>query len=355
MSQYMNPRFSLFDAYTPGEQPQDRQYLKLNTNESPYPPAPGVQRAVTAEAVQRLRLYNDPECSKLTQKLAETTGLKAENILCGNGSDELLAFAFQAWGHQGAAFPDVSYGLYPVLADLYDVKAVKVPLREDYSIDDRDYLGLPQGLIVIANPNAPTGLSLLPRQLAHIAEENPGSVVLVDEAYVDFGGQSCLPLIGRYDNLAVVQTFSKSRSLAGARLGFVAAPAALIKDLRKLKNAFNPYNVNSLTQMLGLAALKEKEYYQLQSRAIQQARESTRDALGHLGFRVLPSQANFLFAAHPQIGGEALYLALKKRGILVRYFSAPRTRAWVRITVGTREQMEELLTAIRQIIGGIRP
>jgi len=353
MSRFMGARYSLFDAYTPGEQPQDRRYIKLNTNESPYPPSPKVRQALNADEVEALRLYPDPECGALRASMAAQLGLDENQLLCGNGSDELLSFAFMAWGSRGAAFADVTYGLYRVLADLHQVKVTIVPLREDFALDDRDYLGLNR-LIVIANPNAPTGMALKPRQLAYIAEQNPDGVVLVDEAYVDFGAESCLPLIGRYDNLCVVQTYSKSRSLAGARLGFVAGPAELIRDLKKIKNAINPYNVSRLTQRAGIAAMEDEDYYLLNARAIMQARDNTARALQAMGFEVLPSRANFLFARHAGIGGAALYMALKKRGVLVRHFGAERIKDYIRISVGSQEQMTAFLDAVREIMGGIK-
>ena len=353
MSRFMGARYSLFDAYTPGEQPQDRRYIKLNTNESPYPPSPKVRQALNADEVEALRLYPDPECGALRASMAAQLGLDENQLLCGNGSDELLSFAFMAWGGRGAAFADVTYGLYRVLADLHQVKVTNVPLRDGFALDDRDYLGLNR-LIVIANPNAPTGMALKPRQLAYIAEQNPDGVVLVDEAYVDFGAESCLPLIGRYDNLCVVQTYSKSRSLAGARLGFVAGPAELIRDLKKIKNAINPYNVSRLTQRAGIAAMEDEDYYLLNARAIMQARDNTARALQAMGFEVLPSRANFLFARHAGIGGAALYMALKKRGVLVRHFGAERIKDYIRISVGSQEQMTAFLDAVREIMGGIK-
>ena len=352
MSRFMQQKYSLFDAYTPGEQPQDRQYLKLNTNESPFPPSPAVLRCIRQADIEEQRLYSDPECSALREALAGSLGCAPGQILCGNGSDELLSFAFMAWGGRGVAFADVSYGLYQVLANLHGLKALKVPLRADYQLDDRDYLSLNR-LIVIANPNAPTGMALPARRLALIAEQNPDSVVLVDEAYVDFGGESCIPLALKLENLCVVQTFSKSRAMAGARLGFAVGPAPLIRDLQKIKNAINPYNVSRLTQLMGRAALQDPEHFRMQCRAIMQNRESTRLALQGLGFEVLPSQANFLFARHAGMDGAALYLALKKRGVLVRHFTGERTRAFIRITVGSREQRAALLSALQEIIGGL--
>lgn len=353
MSRFLAPRYSLFDSYVPGEQPRDRQYLKLNTNESPFAPAPGVLKAIHADHMATLRLYPDPECTQLREAIAAQYGLKAEQVLCGNGSDELLNFAFMAWGQHGAAFADVTYGLYQVLCDLHGVRATRVPLRADYVMDDRDYLNQHK-LIVLANPNAPTGFAMLPRQVAHIAESNPNHVVLVDEAYVDFGADSCVPLLNRYDNLVVVQTTSKSRGLAGLRLGYALGPAPLIRDLNKLKNAINPYNVDSLAQQAGLQAMQEAEHYRMQARAVMQVRDSTRDALLGLGFEVLPSKTNFLFARFSGMGGEALYLGLKRRGMLVRHFQGERTRDFIRVTIGTKEQMAAFLAAVREMTGGKR-
>ncbi len=347
----MAPRYSLFDPYVPGEQPQDKQYLKLNTNESPFVPAPGVLKAVDQATMARLRLYQDPECTLLRQAIGDHYGVKPQQVLCGNGSDDLLSFCVMAWGGDGAAFPDITYGLYQVHCALHGVDALRVPLRPDYTLDDRDYLGLNR-LIFLANPNAPTGMAVLPRQVAHIAEANPRHVVVVDEAYVDFGADSCVPLIDRYDNLVVIQTMSKSRALAGLRLGYALGPVPLIRDLQKIKNAINPYNVGLLAQVAGRAAIAEQDHYLLQARGVRDTRDSASDALEALGFQVLPSLANFLFARHPAMAGEALYLALKKRDILVRHFTGERTRDFVRITIGTREQMDTLLSALRDMLGG---
>lgn len=351
MSKFMQPRYALFDTYSAGEQPHDRDYVKLNTNEAPYPPGPRVLACLKQEDVAALRLYADPECGALCQALAGFYGLKADQLLCGNGSDELLNLCFMAWGGEGAAFPDMTYGFYQVLADVHGMDARVVPLRADYRLDDRDYLGLGR-LIVIANPNAPTGLAIEPRQVALIAESNPGHVVVVDEAYVDYGARSCVPLILTHDNIAVVHTYSKSRSLAGGRLGYAMAPAPLIRDLRKLKNAISPYNVSGLTQKMGVAALEDRDYYALHNRAVMQTRERTARALGAQGFTVLPSLANFLFARHPAIGGEALYLALRRRGFLVRHFRGPRTSDFIRVSIGTAEQMQDFAAAAGQITGG---
>lgn len=350
MSKFLNPRFEHLEVYTPGEQPQDMVYTKLNTNESPYPAAPEVVAAIGKAEIENLRLYSDPESKPLVQKLAEVYRVQPENIFVSNGSDDILNFAFMAFaGKDGAMFPDVTYGFYQVFADLHQVQTKIVPLEEDFSIDCRKYLSQDR-MIVLANPNAQVGRALSLDQMEQIIASNPDHVVLVDEAYVDFGAESCVPLVEKYDNLLVVQTFSKSRSLAGARLGFAISSAGLIEDLNRIKYATNPYNVNRLTMAAGVAALEAQSYYSENCKKIMAAREYTRSALQKLGFTVIPSQANFLFVSHPQLDGEMLYLDLKRRGILVRHFGGSRICQYNRITIGTQEQMALLVNTIKEIL-----
>ena len=349
MSNFLNPNIERMSAYVPGEQPRDKAYIKLNTNENPYPPAPSVVAAMTAAEVEDLRLYSDPTARRLKEKLAKLYGLGPENIYVGNGSDEVLYFLFLAYGHAGAAFPDISYGFYPVFAEVCGVPATVIPLEGDFTIDPEKYHGLNR-LIVIANPNAPTGLSISLADIEGILQSNPGAVVAIDEAYVDFGGESAYPLLARYENLLVVRTFSKSRCMAGARLGYALGPAALIADLEKIKYATNPYNVNRLTMRLGEATVDAEEYYQGTCAAIIRTREAAAERLRELGFAVLPSRTNFLFVKSDKIGGGDLYAKLKDRGILVRHFSNPRISDWVRITIGTDEQMNICCDAIRSIL-----
>ncbi len=349
MSSFSCGRIRGLTPYVPGEQPQDRQYLKLNTNESPFPPPPSVVRAVEAEA-GRLQLYSDPENRRLTEALAAYAGVRPSQVLFGNGSDEVLGFAFQAFADETRPllFPDVTYGFYTVLAGLYHIPYTCVPLREDFTVDPEPYLGK-RRTVVLANPNAPTGIPLATEQIERILCADPSSVVLVDEAYVDFGGESVLPLVDRYENLLVVQTFSKSRSLAGARLGFAVGSEALIADLQAVRCSFHPYNVNRMTAAAGVASLRETDLFAQNCRTVAENREWTADRLRSLGFTVLPSKANFVFASSDRVGGEELYRKLKKRGILVRHFSAERVCAFNRITVGTRSQMERLLCAVESI------
>ena len=350
MSRFFTERLSELKPYTPGEQPQNRKYIKLNTNESPFPPSPGVRAAVADEA-ETLRLYSDPESRNLTDVLAAHYHLKPEQILVGNGSDDLLNFAFLAFcdDKHPALFPDVTYGFYPVLAQLNRVPFAEIPLKEDLSIQLKDYYGR-YGTIFLANPNAPTGLFLPPRDIELLLQENTERLVVVDEAYVEFGGESVLPMIDSYNNLLVIHTFSKSHSLAGARLGFAVGNPALIQDMNTLKYSTNPYNVNRMTSAAGIAALKENDYYQKNAAIIMNNREYTAEALRKLGFTVTDSKANFLFASTERINGGSLYQKLKERGILIRHFSLKRIDNWVRITVGSREEMDALLKETEEIL-----
>lgn len=352
MSRYLSERFAKLEAYIPGEQPKDQKYIKLNTNESPYPPSPEVFARLSGAEIGALNLYPDPTGRTLKEGLAGLYGVEAENVFLANGSDEVLNFAFMAFcdsGH-GAAFPEISYGFYPVYADLYQIPAVQVPLREDFSIDYKDYCGTGK-MTVIANPNAPTGLSIPVSEIEEILKSNPDQVVLIDEAYVDFGGESCVPLTKKYENLLVAQTFSKSRSMAGARLGFAIGDAKLIEDLEKIKFSTNPYNINRLTMAAGEAAVESNEYYMENVKKIMATRDAASEKLRDIGFTVLPSKTNFIFAKSDALGGETIYTELKKRGILVRHFGKERIKDYVRISIGTPEQMDILVEKLKEIIG----
>ena len=346
MSRFFSSKYDALEAYTPGEQPRDLQSVKLNTNESPFPPSPGVI-AAAARAAETLRLYSDPESAALTAAVAERYGVSPSQVLMTNGSDEILNFAFMAFGdaRHGFVFPDITYGFYPVFAAVNAVPFREIPLRRDFTIDVRDYCGVGQN-IVIANPNAPTGLLLSVAQIEEIVRTNPEHVVVIDEAYIDFGGESCVPLVAKYDNLLVTQTFSKSRSLAGARLGFGIGAPSLIQDLNTIQYSTNPYNVNRMTAAAGAAAIADDAYYRANARIIMENRAFTQTELQKRGFAVLDSAANFLFAKAPFADGETLYRRLKERGILIRHWNKPRIGDWCRITVGTRAQMEALLAAV---------
>jgi histidinol-phosphate aminotransferase len=350
MSKFFNPRLSGLEAYTPGEQPRDRSYIKLNTNESPYPPSKGVRKALDRKRIDALRLYCDPTATALKEELARVYDKKSSQIFVSNGSDDILNFAFLAFGADGILFPDISYGFYEVFANLHSLPFEKVPLKSDFSIDVDDYCKKNK-MVVIANPNAPTGMALPLKKIEKILKANPENVVLIDEAYVDFGGESCADLVDKYPNLLCVQTFSKSRSMAGARLGFAIASEELIADLEKIKYSTNPYDVNALTQAAGVAALQENGYYMRNCRRIIKTRNYTKKALENLGFEVLPSKANFLFAKCAQFTGLELYLLLKEKGILVRHFEKDRIKDFNRITIGSQKEMEAFIAAVEEILG----
>lgn len=352
MSRFINQKFAKLEAYTPGEQPKDMQYIKLNTNESPFPPSQSVLDAVNHAEIAKLNLYPDPVCKNLKEKLAELYSVKAENVFVSNGSDDILNFSFMAFcndSNHPVKFPAISYGFYRVYAELYGVRYEAIPLAEDFSIRVEDYLGN-NANVVIANPNAPTGLALSHDDVERIVRANPDFVVVIDEAYVDFGAESCVDLIDRYDNLLVVRTYSKSRSMAGARLGFAFGNAELIADLEKIKFSTNPYNINRLTLIAGEAAIDDDAYYMENCKTIAKTREETQKELRSLGFTCTDSRANFIFAKHESFGGKELYLALKERGILVRHFDSSKICDYNRITVGTAEQMKTLTKTIATII-----
>ena len=353
MSRFMRSQLQPLKAYVPGEQPKNMdELIKLNTNESPYPPSPAVAQAIGSADIERLRLYNDPDCGALRRALAEDLELKPEQISVGNGSDEVLYFAMMAFGERGAAFPDITYGFYTVWAKLLGMDQRIIPLEQDFSVDPSKYTGNDR-MILLANPNAPTGIALRLDQIEEILRSNPDSVVLIDEAYVDFGGESAVTLLNRYDNLLVSRTFSKSRQMAGARLGFLAGGAALIEDVEKIRNSVNPYNVDGLTQKLGIASVVDRGYFDWARAQVIDTREWTAAALRAMGFSVLPSETNFVFAKHEGLSGRDYMEALRTNGILVRWFDAPRIKDYVRITIGTAEQMQQFAQATQAILGEV--
>ncbi len=350
MSRFFTEKYSKLVPYTPGEQPKDMKYIKLNTNESPFAPSEAVIKA-SAEEAGNLQLYSDPVCTALTERLAEIHGVEFDEVLATNGSDEILNFAFMAFcdSKNPIVFADITYGFYSVFADLNNIPYEIIPLADDFSINVDDYIGINKN-IVIANPNAPTGRYLERSDVEKIVESNPNNVVIIDEAYIDFGGESAVSLIHKYENLLVTGTFSKSRSLAGGRLGFGIGNKALIADLNTIKYSTNPYNVNRMTQAAGLAALNDNKYYMDNCKIIIENRELTEKLLTELGFEVIPSKANFVFAKSDKIGGEELYIKLKAKGILVRHFTKERIKEYNRITIGTKEQMDALICAIKEIL-----
>ena len=350
MSKFLSKKYASLTPYTPGEQPKERKYNKLNTNESPFPPS---QKAIAAatEAAGSLQLYSDPEAKRLCGMLADMLGVDADCVLPTNGSDEILNFAFMAFcdGSHPAIFADITYGFYSVFAELSRVPYIIKPLCDDFTINVDDYCRN-EGTVFIANPNAPTGILLTLDEIEKIVKSNPDNVVVIDEAYIDFGGESAVQLTKKYENLLVTQTFSKSRSMAGARLGFGVACPSLIRDLNTIKYSTNPYNVNSMTMAAGIGVLSDEEYTRANCKAVMETREWTAEKLKGLGFEMTDSKANFLFAKHEGIDGGELYSKLRERGILVRHFTKDKISQYNRITVGSREQMEELVGAISEIL-----
>ena len=350
MSKFFSEKYVALTPYVPGEQPKDADYIKLNTNESPFPVPQSVIKAAEAES-GKANLYSDPECTRLVKKGAEYFGVEKDELLFTNGSDEILNFAFMAFCDEThpIVFPDITYGFYSVFARLNGIPYRTIPLKEDFSLDYRDYMHLNEN-IVIANPNAPTGLTLSVKEVEEIVKSNPDNVVIIDEAYVDFGGESCIPLVKKYDNLLVTQTFSKSRSMAGARLGVGIGSKDLISDLNTVKYSTNPYNVNRMTTAMGYQALCEDEYFKNNCKIICENREYTAAILKEMGFEVLDSKTNFLFARSEKIKGQEWYEKLKEKGVLVRHFNTERISAFNRITIGTKEQMDVFLEKTKEIL-----
>ncbi len=350
MSRFLSATQKDLVPYVPGEQPRDRSYIKLNTNESPFPPSAKAQ-AYAAQAAKSLQLYSDPNCTALTAKAAQLLGVEPENIIFTNGSDEALYFVFLAFcdGSKPAIFPDITYGFYKVYAELTHVPYTRIPLKEDFTIDIADYAGN-NATIFIANPNAPTGLLLGLDQVEAIVKANPDNIVVIDEAYIDFGGESAVTLIDKYDNLLVVQTFSKSRSMAGARLGLAIGNKALIDDMKAIKYSTNPFNVNAMTMAAGLGSLEDGEYFRSNCEKIRTNRSWTTQQLRDRGFTVLDSTSNFILAKHPLLPGKQLYLDLKAKGILIRHFDTQRLTDYIRITIGSSEEMAAFVKTIDAIM-----
>ncbi len=354
MSKFLSKEAAALEPYVPGEQPKGGILIKLNTNENPYPPAPGVVEALKNADAAALRLYSDPDCTALREAAAEFYGVKPENIIAGNGSDEVLAFAFRAFCGEGRglAFADITYGFYKVWAALYGIETTLIPLREDLSLSVDDYMAFP-GTVLMANPNAPTSLMNPLSEMRRLLEGNRERLVIVDEAYADFGGESAVSLIGEYDNLLVIQTMSKSRSLAGGRIGLAIGCESLIADLNRVKYSFNPYNVNRLSALAATEAMKDKAYLEKTLALVKAAREYTVRELRALGFYVPDSNTNFVFASSDRISGRDYCAALRERGILVRRFDSPeRIANFSRISIGTMENMEALIRATKEILEG---
>lgn len=349
MNKFVSNRLSKLVPYVPGEQPQDKKYIKLNTNESPFPPTPLIKDMIEGE-VDDLRLYSDPESKILVSTLAKYYGLKDENVFVANGSDELLAFAFMVYcgKDKGIAFPNITYGFYEVYADLYGITPSIFPLKSDFSIDVNDYINVKKN-VIIANPNAQTGLALPLSDIEKIVKSNRDYAVIIDEAYVDFGAETALPLLTKYDNLLIIRTMSKSRSLAGMRIGYALGSKALIDALQLVKYSFNSYNVDRLGNKIGALGVLDEDYFQKCTREIIRVREEAKAALRELGLTVTDSKANFFLARDNRLSGKELYTGLREKGILVRYFANSLISDYVRISIGNENQMKALVQAIKEL------
>lgn len=384
MSRFLSKASESLLPYTPGEQPQGRKFIKLNTNECPYPPSPKVAEAIlagyeeiaagcgtagAADMVEQaekaarvmppelanLRLYSDPEERVLIEAIADHYGVGTNQVIAGNGSDEILGFAFRAFCDQNAPlqFADLTYGFYPALCGLYGIPFKVVPLEEDFTLNIEPYKNCGNN-VIIANPNAPTGMNLPLSAIEEVAASNPDRVVMVDEAYVDFGGESCVSLLPKYENLVIIQTFSKSRSLAGARVGFAIANPELIADMNRIKYSFNPYNVNRLSILAGAAAMRDWDYTKECTGRICKTREKTTEALRALGFTVLDSKTNFIFAKSGDMPGKVYFDGLREAGILVRRWDSERIKDYVRISIGSEEEMETFVEETKKLVEAAR-
>jgi histidinol-phosphate aminotransferase len=351
MSKFWSPRTHELAPYTPGEQPQDTQYIKLNTNENPYPPSPLAIEAMQQAVSDDLRLYSDPQATKLKQSIADFYQVDISNVFVGNSSDEVLAHSFAGLLNHDKPllYPDISYSFYPSYINLYGINAKSIPLDDALCIDFSDY-NQDNGAIVFPSPNAPTGIAVALDEIEKLAQQHSESVILVDEAYVDFGGETAVPLTQKYANIMVVQTFSKSRSLAGLRVGFAIAPAELVEGLERVKNSFNSYPLDRIGIEGAAASMRDKAYFEQICQKIMSTREVVDKALQALGFKTLPSSSNFIFATHDKVPAEDIYLELKKQGVLVRYFKKPRIDNYLRMTIGTDEEMRVLIEKLEGII-----
>ncbi|MFB9145332.1 histidinol-phosphate transaminase [Halomonas alkalicola] len=351
MSKFWSPRVRELTPYIPGEQPRER-LIKLNTNENPYPPAPGVGAVLRDFPTDHLRLYPDPESRALREALAREFGVEVDQVFVGNGSDEVLALAFQAFfcQPQPLEMPETTYSFYPVYCRLYGVERRPLPLTADHEVDLAAFSS-DSGGAIFANPNAPTGHGHSREAIAELLGRVTDSVVLVDEAYVDFGGESAIPLVAGHSNLLVTGTFSKSRSLAGLRLGYAVGSRELIEGLTRVKDSFNSYPIDSLASAVAIAALEDHEHFEACREKVITTRERTRTRMERLGFTVLPSQANFVLVTHPAHDAAQLFAGLRERGILVRHFNTEALRDYLRITIGTEDEMESLVETLETLCG----
>ena len=357
MSKFWNDKIKEIEPYVPGEQPKDKKYIKLNTNENPYSPSKKVIEKIKSMNLEDLKLYPDPDVSELRKVIAEYFSQKIderitkEQIFVGNGSDEVLALIFMTFFNKGdkVYYPDITYSFYPVYADLFDLKEVRIPLNENFEIEIDKYFGV-DGHIIITNPNAPTSIALKLEEIEEIVKKNPNQLVVVDEAYVDFGAESAVKLVNKYDNVLVVQTFSKSRSFAGMRLGYAIGSENIIEGLNRLKFSFNSYTIDRISIEAGIESFKDDDYFVKINAKIIETREKTVKKLKELEFKVLNSSANFIFISHNKVFAGDLYKQLKDNGILVRYFAKDRIDNYLRVTIGTDEEMEIFIEKLEKLL-----
>ena len=352
MSKFDGKMLSGLVPYAAGEQPKDMKYVKLNTNENPYSPSPKVKDVINNFDYSTLKLYPDPECTELKNAISQFYKVSNDSIFCGNSSDEIIAMVFMAFfSGKTIAFPDITYSFYPVWCDIFGISKKIIPLKNDWTIDSENFPSDCGGL-VICNPNAPTGIAMSCAEIEKIVQKNPNSLVLVDEAYIDFGGESCIKLTEKYDNLLIVQTLSKSRSLAGIRVGYAIGNPDLINSLNVVKNSFNSYTIDRLAIAVAAAAVSDGEYFENCCKKVIGTRNWAAGELKKLGFEILPSSANFIFANPPkEFSAEKMYLDLKANGVLVRFWNKPKISDWLRISIGTDSEMKILIDKIKEIIG----
>ncbi|MDQ0113550.1 histidinol-phosphate transaminase [Paenibacillus harenae] len=352
MSKYWSPLTASLVPYVPGEQPKDKTYIKLNTNENPYPPSPKVIEAIKAAAGDDLRLYPDPTCESLIQAAADYYKLPASRVFAGNGSDEILAFAFAAFFDPAKTilYPDITYSFYKVYAKLYGLQSELIPLDESFTIHPADY-ARENGGVILPNPNAPTAKLMSLDAIRIVLDANPNQAVIIDEAYIDFGGESAVSLIAEYPNLLVVQTLSKSRSLAGLRVGFAFGSEELIEGLNRIKNSFNSYTIDRLALAGAVAAFEDDAYFRETTEKVIRTRDRVAGELTALGFTVTDSKTNFVFASYPDKPASSIFQQLRDKGVLVRYFAQPRIEEYLRISIGTDEEMDAFLQAVKEIVG----
>lgn len=351
MSIFLVDEYKDMEPYVPGEQPKDKLYIKLNANETSMPPSPKVFEALSKKEIWNMGYYADPHCHAFRRAVADVYGLTEDDVFVGNGADEVLSILFMSFFRRGMKiyFPDITYGFYRTYAKTYGLDMEEIPVKEDFSIDINDYMDL-KGDIVFANPNNPTGLTIPIDEIEELVKADPERMVIIDEAYADYSGETCLPLVRKYPNLVVVRTFSKSRNMAGMHIGFAVASKEIIADLNNIKMSFNPFNLNSLTMSAGIASVKDTYYFDKCVKETVRNREKFTAVLQNIGFEVIPSRANFVFCKTDKISAEDLCAKLKEEGILTRHFADERLKDYLRITIGTENEMEVVTIAIKEIL-----